>query len=150
LQYLGALGFARLGSTASNALPDLIKIYDENISISSRYWAINALGSVGASSSNTIPFLVKAIYNTNMEVRLSCITSLQTIHGTPELSVPALLNTLGDQQGMVRYTSLLALGAFGEDAKPAKTLLTNLVNDPDRNVKQAATALLNKLQQFKP
>jgi HEAT repeat protein len=150
LQYQAALGFARLGSAASNALPDLIKIYDENISVSSRYWTINALGSVGASCSNAVPFLVKTLSNTNMGVRLSCIQSLHMIRAAPELSVPALIKTLNDQQGMVRYTAVLALGAFEEGAKPAMPFLTNLLSDPDRNVRQGAITVLGRLQQYKP
>jgi HEAT repeat protein len=150
LQYQAALGFARLGSAASNALPDLIKIYDEDISVSSRYWAINALGSVAGSSSNAVPFLVNALSNTNMEVRLSCIQSLQMIRASPELSVPALIQTLNDQQGMVKYTAILAIGAFEAQARPAMPFLTNLLSDPDRNVRQGATTVLGRLQQYKP
>lgn len=147
--YQGALGFARLGATAHDAVPELIKIYKEDISPTSRFWVITSLGSIGPPASNAIPLLASGLTNTNtsLGVRLSCVSSLQAIHAAPELTIPALINALGDQQPQVRYYALIALGTFGREAKPAAPALTNLLHDPDLNVKQRAADLLSSIQE---
>jgi HEAT repeat protein len=146
--YQAALGFARLGPAAHGAIPELIKIYNENRSNLSRFWAINSLGSMGSVASNAIPFITTTLANTNttMDVRLSCISSLQGIRQAPEITIPALTNALSDQQAQVRYCAVLALGRFGLEARPAAAALTNLLRDPDRTVKQGAADLLSRIQ----
>jgi HEAT repeat protein len=146
--YQAGSGFAKLGTTGQVAIPELIAIYNANISSSSRYWAIHALGSMGSSASNVVPLLSEALTNntTTMEVRLSCMMSLHRIHEKPEIAVPSLINALNDSRWEVRYGALSALGTFGLDAKVALPSITNLLTDPDRNVQIRAVEVLTKLQ----
>jgi hypothetical protein len=147
--YQGALGFARLGPAAYRAIPELINIFNENISGPSRFWTITSLGSIGPAASNAIPLLVSTLNDTNttLGLRLSCITTLQMIHGAPEVTIPSLINALGDQQTQVKYYALTALGAFGMQARPAVPALKNLLNDPDLHVKRRAADLLSNIQE---
>jgi hypothetical protein len=142
--------FAQLGAAGRDAIPALIQIYDEDISSSSRFATISALGSIGPSASNAIPFLIRAATNTVMEVRLSTITALESIHVEPDLTVPALINSLSDQQSSVRYYATLVLGRLGPEAKQATPALTKLIQDPDRNVRQGAADALRKIGQSGP
>jgi len=144
--YQAALAFAQLGAAGRVAIPALIRIFDEDISPSSRFWSINALGSIGSSASNAVHFLISATTNSTTEVRLTSISALAEIRAEPELTVAALTNVLNDQEFMVRYYAVLALENLGAEAKEAVPALKRLLNDPDRSVRQRAAAALNKIE----
>ena len=145
--YQAAIAFAKLGAAASEAVPALMEIANENISASSDFWSINALASIGPPASNAIPFLIRSVTNRTMELRLSSITALDQIRSQPELTVPALTNALYDQQFMVRYYAAMALGKLGPVAIQATPALTELLHDPDHSVRQGAALALQQIQQ---
>jgi len=145
--YQAGIAFAALGPAARPAIPRLIQVYEKDISASSRFWVLNALGSIGPSASNAIPFLIRATTNSTLEVRLSSISALDQIRAETKLTVAALTNACRDQQGMVRYYAVAALGKLGAEARTAATDVARLLKDPDPNVRQAAAIALNSIEQ---
>src|SRR5581483_912950 len=90
-------GFRMLGPTASNDVPALMKIYEQNISPSSRLDVLDSLGWIGPAASNAVPMLVRALsdtnslglaakrwrfpgYATNAPFRITALWALEEIH----------------------------------------------------------------------
>jgi HEAT repeat protein len=60
--------------------------------------------------------------------------------------VPPLIALLGDNSSKVRRQAAFALGAYGADAKTALPGLTNLLNDPDEQVRHSARDALEDIK----
>jgi HEAT repeat protein len=146
VRQLATEALGQFGADARPAVPALIEIYDRNTAESSH--AVTALGLIGPAAKPAVPTLVRGLANTepDSEFRLQCIWALGRIHAEPELAVPALMDSLGetlsDTDVRVRLFSTTALGQYGPDARPAVPLLTNLLQDPNPNVRLEATNAL--------
>ena len=68
--------------------------------------------------------------------------SLGRIHLAPEIVVPALVSSLNDPRPEVRRLSALAIGDFGDKAKPYIYELVEHLNDPNVEVREAVTSVL--------
>jgi len=119
--------FITLGDTAKNAVPALVKIYGENITTDSQSAIGNALAWIGPAAKPAIPVLLRALTNSNAQVRASALWALGDIHGEPQLCVPALIHALGDSDGFARTSAAHALGMFGTEAKSAIPSLEELI-----------------------
>ena len=126
-------GFQELGSRAIIAVPDLIKILDDNRSPNSQWAAACSLGSIGPGAKAAVPSLLRAAVSTNQPVRMSSIEALGDIHENADTVVPFLIKTLHDPFKGNRSNAAFALGAFGEAAKSAVPALVALFNDPNVN-----------------
>src|SRR5947209_338906 len=114
-------GFKALGAEASDAVPALIEIYEQNISSSARRAAANALVEIGPSAKQAIPALIKSATGTNSEVRAFAVYTLGRMALEAELVDPVLIKSLHDPDREVRYNAAFGLGALafmGGDAKP--------------------------------
>ncbi len=120
--------FIALGDTAKDAVPALVKMYDDNISAESRCAIEDALAWIGPAAKPAIPLLVKATTNANPRVRASALWALGEVHAEPELCVPCLIQALNDSDDWARLSAAHALGMFGTDAKSAVPALTDLTN----------------------
>jgi HEAT repeat protein len=141
--YEGFAGFKALGADARVAVPDLIKIYDRNVSPDSRTAAIFSLGAIGPSANSAVPSLLKWLAAKPNDFDL--LQALGEIHSDPDLVVPVLIAHLGDSQPIARQYAAKGLGAFGADAKPAVPALFETLKDEKDVVRRAARDALVKI-----
>ncbi|HZV33593.1 MAG TPA: HEAT repeat domain-containing protein [Verrucomicrobiae bacterium] len=141
--------FGALGPMASNAVPQLIKIYARNKNESVLVNVSTCLALIGPSASPAIPALLSRASSTNQNaqtVRLFAITALGAIHSKPEVVVPTLTTILTDPDVQMRVESANALARFGAKAQTAVPLLIkNLDLHPSIN-----TPFFTALQQIDP
>ena len=126
-------GFEELGPRAIIAVPDLIKILDDNRSPRSQWAAACSLGSIGPGAKAAVPSLLREAVGTNQPVRMSSIMALGDIHEDPNTVVPFLIKTLHDPLKGNRSNAAFALGSFGAAATSAVPALVALFNDPNVN-----------------
>jgi HEAT repeat protein len=122
--------FIVLGDAAKDAVPDLMKAFDENNSIESRSAIEEALGWIGPAAQPAVPLLLQAATNANKEVRADALWALGDICCDPQLCVPALIHALGDSDAGARLSAVHALGMFGTDAQSAVPALRELTKPP--------------------
>jgi HEAT repeats len=128
-----SLAFYALGPQATNAVPDLIKILDQNISDGSRGSTASVLGKIGPEAAAAVPALLRAAASTNEFVYTSALSALGWIHADSGEVVPVLIKALHDPWAGTRSSAIFALGCFGGDAKSAVPALVALLNDPSLN-----------------
>ena len=138
-------GFEVLGTNAQSAVPALTRIVDQNISPTSRYYAIQALSGIGPPAAEAVPSLLRCATDTDPEVRGVAIVALGYIHAEPDRVVPVLMNALHDPDSEVRESTLVALERFGPDAKLAVPALVELLNDPNSCVRTFANYALKAI-----
>ena len=139
----GYIGFRTLSTNAASAVPDLIRIYQMDISNSSRSTAIMSLGGIGPPAGDAIPFLLQGMGEKTQQ--LNIIEALGEIHSNPPLVVPVLINHLTDSDPLVRRYAAKALGEFGADAKPAFGAIAKLLNDEKAFVRYGARDSIRKI-----
>jgi HEAT repeat protein len=140
LNYMAGSAFAVLGTSASNAAPALIQIFDQKLSPMSRANAAEALGSIGPAAEKAIPSLLHELGNTNRDsTRTSCALALGMIHRRAEVVVPILTRLLADPNPNMRNHAAIGLAGFGSEAKSAVPALVKHLDDPliSRNVELA-------------
>jgi HEAT repeat protein len=118
--------FIALGDAAKDAVPQLVKAYDEGVSLRSRCAIADALGWIGPSAKSAIPLLLRAATNSDAQLRANAFWALGELHAEPSLCVPRLINALGDSNTWSRLSAAHALGRFGADAREAIPSLTRL------------------------
>src|SRR5205823_2572207 len=73
--------FRVLGTNAVSAVPGLIKIYEENVSLSSQMCAALALAHIGRGAQAAVPVLLKRFNDTNADVRFYAVSAIMDIGG---------------------------------------------------------------------
>jgi hypothetical protein len=139
-----ARAFDALSADAKEAVPELIKIFEQNISVNSQNYTAWSLGAIGPPAAKAIPTLLRGTTNTNY-TRRNAIFALGRIHAEPELVVPALTKFLKDPDRDVRTSTISSLELFGSDAKPAVSALVQSLNDQNPLVRKLAQSALKKI-----
>ncbi|MGD0251880.1 MAG: sigma-70 family RNA polymerase sigma factor [Verrucomicrobiota bacterium] len=130
-------GFRVLGASAKDAIPALIKIYEQNPA--ARIDIIYSLGCIGPAADVSVPWLLQRLTDTNGEERSWIVEALGQIHTQSALVVPMLINCLDDSNSKVRGKAAVALGEYGTDAKPAVSALIDLLNDKRKGIRNCAS-----------
>lgn len=144
----GLAGFMILGASASNAVPELSRIYLRNISPESERTTAQSLAFIGPAASNAVPALLarisamKVLTRTNETEFLCSIWALGRIHSQPETAVPALMELLQARDNVTRYQAALALGEFGPVAKPALPLMLKCYAESNKGTKSQIAAAI--------
>jgi hypothetical protein len=125
-----AYAFEMLGANAASAVPELLRIYQQNISASSQRCAAQALGHIGRDSEPALPALIQSFAHTNGEVRFCAVSAVMRIGGDPVVVVPALTSVLNDSNVSVRWNALVGLSQFGWRARSAVPEILKMLNDP--------------------
>jgi hypothetical protein len=123
--------FRLLGASASNAVPELIRIYEANVSPWSQRCTALALGSIGRPAKAAIPVLLRNFVHTNEDVRFYAVSAVYYIGGEPETVVPALKSVLKDPRKGTRWNAALALGNFGSRARSVVPDLVQTLQDDE-------------------
>lgn len=95
--------FQMLGTNAASAVPELIRIYEQDISPSSQRCAARSLGHIGRGAQAALPALIQRFAHTNGDVRFYAVSSVMDIGGEPGIVVPALTSALQDSNVHVRW-----------------------------------------------
>lgn len=169
--FLAASGFEILGREARQSVPDLIKIFDANLSDFSRTETARALGCIGPAAKPAIPSLLNGLAEMKTMgrrggVTAPCrfasagqaglvyafvwpeqeiLTALARIHSEPELVVPVLVTYSADTNTMVALLALRGLAAFGPAARPAVPNLVKALAATDASVRSQAAIALRKI-----
>ncbi|MGA2245726.1 MAG: hypothetical protein ABSH48_12060 [Verrucomicrobiota bacterium] len=122
-------GFRQLGSSAAPAVPDLLKIRDENRSREFLDHTAAILGNIGPDAKAAVPSLLRAAVSTNRAEHSLDFEALGKIHAEPGLAVPVLVQVISNSPAD-RYYAVAAAGQFGSDAKAAVPILVALLGDP--------------------
>ena len=122
--------FIVLGDVAKDAVPELVRVYNENISAASQAAVLDALTWIGPAAKPAIPLLLRAATNSDARTRANGLWALGEIHAEPELCVPALIHALSDTDDWARISAAHALGMFGAEAQSALPSLTELTDFP--------------------
>jgi HEAT repeats/PBS lyase HEAT-like repeat len=126
-----AEAFGALGASASNAVPQLLQTYRDNVGPDSQANCLRSLGLIGPAASQAIPDLLAATTNANPHIRRTAIEALVNIRVQPALVTPILISGLKDAQGGVRFYSIKALATFGPEAEAAVPELVKLLQNPN-------------------
>ena len=119
--------FEVLGTNAVSAVPELIKLYEEDVLPSS--YAARALGHIGRGANPALPNLLRRFTHTNSNVRFCAVSAVMYIGGEPSVVVPALTSALQDPSVDVRWNALVGLSGFGTRARPAVPEILKMVDD---------------------
>jgi len=141
-------GFKALEADASNAVPALIEIYEQNSDPSARRSATNVLVGIDPSAKQAIPTLVRSATSTNSDVRAFALYTLGRMALEPELVDPVLIRGLHDPDRDVRSQAaygLSSLAFMGGDAKPAVPALIEALQDSDPGVRGGAALALGHI-----
>jgi HEAT repeat protein len=145
--WAGVRGFGVLGTNARSATSALIEIANRNISPSSRYYSIDALGLIGPPAKEAVPSLMRWATDTNVHVLCSAMRALGEIRQEPGLVLPVLTSALHSAVPVVRMNAVSALGDFGPVARPAVPALVEMFSDSVPDVRRSAA---NALQAIDP
>lgn len=142
------LALAGIGPAAAPAVPELIK------SLSSkerdvRGTACYALGKIGDEAAAAVPELKRCVEELGPDDQLPFLWTLLKLQPNDrelgEKAVPLLTAALDSPDPLVRAEAADALGQLGESAKPALEALRQRMQDPSREVRQAAETALQRL-----
>jgi HEAT repeats len=122
--------FRMLGTNAVSAVPELIQIYEENVSPSSHWSAAMALGHVGRGAQAALPALLRNFTHTNSDVRFYAVSAAINIGSEPEVMIPVLTRALQDANVNVRWNALAGLIRFGRRAQSAVPEILKMLHDP--------------------
>ena len=141
--YAAAMAFRRLGARATNAIPDLIRIYARNYSHSSRIAALSALDDVGP---HCLPLVAKGLTHRKPEVREMIVGVIDRSQRPAAQAVPLLTPALGDVNPSVRAAAATALAHYGSSANSALPELRKLLQDRDPQVRNAAQYAIQRVE----
>ena len=137
-----AEGFRILGADAKEAVPEVIKVFIEDISPESRFAAAVALRGIGPSASNALPALLEATTNLNSGVRANAAFALGGVTVSTDATIAALIRCLDDPDLLVRKMAIRSLGDFGANASEALPYLGQEAVAPmSRNRLEAIAAI---------
>ncbi|MDB6067957.1 MAG: repeat protein [Pedosphaera sp.] len=137
--------FRSLGPQASNAVPALVVLLDQNHTPETRAAAAEALGLIGPAAQPAIPSLLRETNNPNSQIRANALWALASIHAGPDCTVRLLTSALSDCDPGVRIVAAESLGYFQADAKPAVPALTKLLNDKNAVLREVAIRSLKQI-----
>ena len=136
-------GFRALEAGATNAVPSLIKIYEQNPA--ARVDVLYSLNCIGTNADVPVEWLFPKLKDPNPEIRAGIVYVLGQMHKKSDQAIPALMECLSDSNRRVRGCTALALGSCGADAKPAIPKLVEMLNDQDKVVRRSAALALKEI-----
>jgi HEAT repeat protein len=141
-----ALGFKILAADAQQAVPALIRLYEQNISVHSQAATSRALIAIGpAAQRMAIPSFLRGAGSSNAPVREVAVWALSEIDTEPRLVVPRLVNALNDTNFVIRMVAAGGLGRLGTNSQRAVPALLLLLSDPSLDVRPEVTNALKAI-----
>ncbi len=122
-------GFEVLGPRASNAVPELVKIFDQNPAAQSSIAMI--FGQIGPDAKAAVPLLLRGAASTDNGLRNNSLAALCNIQAEPNLVVPVFINALQDPDPQIRGWAISGLQRFRTNAKTAVPALVKLIESKE-------------------
>ena len=140
-----ALGL--MGSSAEEAMPKILSLMTDGLHPSVRRAAAVAAVEINPENKDLKPALLKALEDKDVLVRVSAVESLEVMedHGDDVIAKFIEIMKNKDADSMVRESVAHALGTLGPNAKSAIPALTELDEDEDPDIKQAAAEALDSI-----
>jgi NLR family CARD domain-containing protein 3 len=108
--------------------------------------AVQELGRLSSNANFIIDDLIYSLRNDKShELRMEIIRALERIGGQANKTVPALIESLEDENWEIRWSSAGALTSFGKKSAMAVPELVSLLRDPKDFVRNAALSTLGKM-----
>ena len=79
--------------------------------------------------------------------RIKSVRQLQHRRGDAATVIPALIESLKDHHADIRWSAVIGLGYFGEQAQSALPDLERIRKDPDGRVRNAVQVAIARIQQ---
>jgi HEAT repeat protein len=144
--------YGPLASAAAPAVTRALKDDDRFV----RWSAVRALGAIGPEARPAIPALTRLLQDPDLDVRLAAAAVLEVLDPTgqgvkkpgqpngtaPRSALPALIQSLTNDQPEMRLAAIRALAGMGTRARPAIPALAAAVGDADPRVRVAAIQTL--------
>jgi HEAT repeat protein len=99
----------------------------------------------GCSKTKSTDELIVDLKSREERERITAVRLLPQRKGDAAQVVPALIKSLKDSQGDVRWSAAIGLGYFGEQAKDAIPALREAQHDRDARVREAAGVALSRI-----
>ena len=99
---------------------------------STRAYAANGLGKIGAAAEDAVPHLMHALKDDDARVRRNAVWALQQIGRQTERSIPAITDALDDDDPEVVVQACESLRQFGSAAQAALPQLVATTNRYER------------------
>ena len=122
--------FGVLGTKGQSAVPGLLEILNQDLSLDSDVCAVYALSAIGPPAQQAVPALLRYVTNANVNLRRASVQALGAIHADPDKVVPVLIGAMHDRDPYVQREAICALERFGPSAKLAVPALVELVVPP--------------------
>jgi RNA polymerase sigma factor (sigma-70 family) len=137
------MGFVNLRANAKDAIPSLMKIYEQNPA--ARVDVLYCLSCIGPPAESAVPWLLQKMPDTSGNVCAGAISVLGEIHTQSDQVVPVLMDYLDDSDSRVRADTALALGKYGASAKAAIPHLIILLDDRGKGVSKCAALAIKEI-----
>jgi HEAT repeat protein len=142
-----AEALAETGPLAEPAVPDLVKLLQNDEDRDVRLQATLALHNIGPGAKAAVPVLVGKLRTEKDDgVRVNTAAALGMIHSNPEAAVPALVETfLTDKHPDARRCAMMSISQFGADAKLAVPLLEQALKNSEGRKNEASSQRINQM-----
>jgi HEAT repeat protein len=110
-----------------------------------RFLLLVCLLACGCGKSKSTDELIGDLKSAQERDRIIAVRLLPQRKGDAAQIVPALIESLKDKEGDVRWSAAIGLGSFGEQAKEAIAALQAAQADSDARVREAAGVALSRI-----
>jgi HEAT repeats len=100
----------------------------------------------GCSRGKSTDGLIDDLSSNDDGDRIKAVRFLQHRRGDAAKVIPALIESLKDSEGDVRWSAAIGLGYFGAEAKSAVPELEKLKSDKDRRIRDAARIAISRIE----
>lgn len=106
-------------------------------------WLLALAGCNKAASTDE---LIDDLSSADEGERIKAVRWLQQRKGDASKVVPALIESLKDPQGDIRWSAAIGLGYFGSEAEEAIPALEDAKGDKDARVREAARVAISRIE----
>ena len=107
---------------------------------------LGLLALAGCSQGESTDELIEDLSSADEGDRIKAVRWLQHRKGDAPKVVPALIESLKDSQGDIRWSAAIGLGYFGAEAETALPALEEARRDPDARVREAARVAISRIK----
>jgi HEAT repeat protein len=109
------------------------------------FLVLGLLSCAGCAKEKSTDELLGDLKSAQEGDRIKAVRLLSQRKGDAARIVPALVESLKDKDGDVRWSAAIGLGYFGEQAKQAVPALQEAERDQDARVREAASVALSRI-----
>ncbi len=123
------------GKAAESAIPELIKLYDDEENYHFRDRIAGYLGDIGLAA---LPALVEGLHHEDNEIRVGVLYAIGELGSDASVTASEVIELLDDDEPRVRRAAVSTLGKIGADPDEAIPALIDAMSDTDQFVREEA------------